>query len=309
MTKKLTVEISEGLGNQMFMYAHAFALSKKLNYDLVVDNKSGYSKDKNLLRKHQNFLLDNFNLLGRLANNNEIYDTSFKRFMKKIFILYDFFNVKKNFLLEKKIKNKSKKYVNPLIDIDANSLSNNLYIQGNFENEDYFKDFRSQLLNIFTIQKEKIHISNTIIEKLNNTNSVSIHIRRNRFSDQSKIINDYNIKRSIQFENDSLNYINKSIQLMNSKLDKPEYFIWTNDLDNIDNTLKNINLKNYILINNDTINDFYLFSYSKHFIVSPSSFHWWGAWLNQNNDKICLRPSKINPSNNPNFWPNNWISV
>ena len=52
-----------------------------------------------------------------------------------------------------------------------------------------------------------------------------------------------------------------------------------------------------------------IFSYSKHFIVSPSSFHWWGAWLNQNNDKICLRPSKINPSNNPNFWPNNWISV
>ena len=101
-------------------------------------------------------------------------------------------------------------------------------------------------MNIFTIQKEKIHISNTIIEKLNNTNSVSIHIRRNRFSDQSKIINDYNINRSIQFENDSLNYINKSIQLMNSKLDKPEYFIWTNDLDNIDNTLKNINLKNYI---------------------------------------------------------------
>ena len=30
----------------MFMYAHAYALSKKLNYDLVVDNKSGYSKDK-----------------------------------------------------------------------------------------------------------------------------------------------------------------------------------------------------------------------------------------------------------------------
>ena len=48
MTKKLIVEISEGLGNQMFMYANAYALSKQLNYNLIIDDKSGYSKNKNL---------------------------------------------------------------------------------------------------------------------------------------------------------------------------------------------------------------------------------------------------------------------
>ena len=30
MNKKLTVEIAEGLGNQIFMYAHAYSLSKEL---------------------------------------------------------------------------------------------------------------------------------------------------------------------------------------------------------------------------------------------------------------------------------------
>lgn len=29
MTDKLIVRIAEGLGNQLFMYAHAYALSKK----------------------------------------------------------------------------------------------------------------------------------------------------------------------------------------------------------------------------------------------------------------------------------------
>ena len=32
MRKKIIVEISEGLGNQMFMYAHAYSLSKNLDY-------------------------------------------------------------------------------------------------------------------------------------------------------------------------------------------------------------------------------------------------------------------------------------
>ena len=38
MTKKIIVEISEGLGNQLFMYAHAYSLSRKLGYDLFIDN-------------------------------------------------------------------------------------------------------------------------------------------------------------------------------------------------------------------------------------------------------------------------------
>ena len=46
MKKKLIVRIAEGLGNQLFMYANAYALSKKLNYDLYLDNTSGYFKKK-----------------------------------------------------------------------------------------------------------------------------------------------------------------------------------------------------------------------------------------------------------------------
>ena len=40
--KKLVVRISEGLGNQFFMYANAYSLSKKLGYELFIDNLSAY---------------------------------------------------------------------------------------------------------------------------------------------------------------------------------------------------------------------------------------------------------------------------
>jgi len=41
MEKKLIVRIAEGLGNQLFMYANSYALSKELDYNMYVDDKSG----------------------------------------------------------------------------------------------------------------------------------------------------------------------------------------------------------------------------------------------------------------------------
>ena len=44
--KKSIVRISEGLGNQLFMYAHAYSFSKKLGYNLMIDPISAYRKLK-----------------------------------------------------------------------------------------------------------------------------------------------------------------------------------------------------------------------------------------------------------------------
>ena len=309
MNKKLIVEIAEGLGNQIFMYAHAYSLSKELDYALFIDNKSGYSKRKNLLRSHQKYMLGNFNLYGNIADNNMIYDTNFKRFKKKLKLFFDIFSKKKSFIIEKKTQIKNKKFVQPFINIDKTKINNNLYVQGNFENYNYFNKYRSELCRIFVPKKEVINENNSLINRIKSSNSVSLHIRRNRFSDQVKSKTSKNIKKSDIFTENIINYINNSIDFINSKVQNPEYFIWSNNHDNIVPLLNKINAKNYTLINNDVINDFNLFRYCKHFIVGPSSFHWWGAWLNENPDKICMRPSNINPSNNENFWPNDWISI
>ena len=309
MNKKLIVEIAEGLGNQIFMYAYAYSLSKKLDYVLFLDNKSGYSKRKNLLRSHQRYMLDNFNLNASIADNNMIYDTDFKRFHKKIKLFFDIFFKKKSFIIERNKRITHKKFAEPFINIDKNKLNNILYVQGNFENFNYFNEYRSDLCKILIPKKEVIDANNTLIDKIKNSNSVSLHIRRDRFSDQVKLKSSENIKKSDIFTKNIINYINNSINLINSKVKNPEYFIWSNNHDNISPLLNKIKVKNYTLINNNVINDFNLFRYCKHFIVGPSSFHWWGAWLNENPDKICIRPSNINPSNNENFWPNDWISI
>ena len=309
MRNKLTVEISEGLGNQMFMYAHAYALAKRLNYDLFIDDKSGYSKNKNLLRKHQKFMLDNFCLEGYAVNNDFIYNTRLKRFKKNIKILLDFFFKRKNFFIEKNYIKNSKKFAFDYLELNPNKISNNLYVQGNFENSKYFENYKNNLQKIFTLKKKNINKDNLLINELIETNSISIHIRRNRFSDQTNMTSNKNIKESENFTNLIIEYINRSIDYFNNKISTPKYFIWSNDHTNIQNIINNVNATYPTLINNDALNDFNLFKYCKHFIVGPSSYHWWGAWLNENPDKICVRPKNINPSNNVNFWPKDWISI
>ena len=114
---------------------------------------------------------------------------------------------------------------------------------------------------------------------------------------------------SLKFTKDTIDYIHRAITYIKKKIDNPTFFVWSNDFKNL---REHFNEKEYVFVENSinkSLNDFHLFNFSKHFIVGPTSFHWWGAWLNNNPNKICLRPKNINPSNNNDFWPSDWIPI
>ena len=310
MKKSLIVEISEGLGNQLFMYSNAFALAKNNKIDLLIDNTSGYFRKKNKLRGQQYFL-DHFNIKQDIAPAHLKSDTFFKYFKKKLDLKLDNFRSKKNYLFEDNNPVKNSKKISSLMDFKKINLHNNIFLKGNFENENYFHSYRDDLIKLFTVKSQYIKNNSTLIDMLLNTNSISIHIRQNRFSDQNiKKDNHDNILKSKKFVDDSMEYIERSIKFFNSKIEDPTFFIWSNDFTDV-NSLFNRYKKNnlHFVEGNDTINDFNLFKYAKHFIVGPSTFHWWGAWLNNSPNKICLIPKNINPSNNDNFWPQNWLKI
>ena len=115
--------------------------------------------------------------------------------------------------------------------------------------------------------------------------------------------------KKLKFTKDTIDYIHRSVAYIKQKIDNPVFFIWSNDFKVL---REHFSENEYTFIENHTnksLNDFHLFNFSKHFIVGPTSFHWWGAWLNNNPNKICLRPKNINPSNNNDFWPSDWIPI
>ncbi len=308
MEKKLIVEIAEGLGNQLFMYSHAYSLSKKLGFKLQIDNTSGYFKKKNRLRNHQKYMLDHLNVEQNLASSNCKYDSVLKRCKKKLDLLIDKFNTKKKFLIEKKIKIDGKKIAKSINSSDYNNLSNSIYIQGNFEDYNYFDSLRDDLIKMYKPLNCHLLENNEIINKLVSTNSVSIHIRQNKFTEQPHEQNNkYKVYKSKIYIDNLIEYVNRSVNFFEKETVNPVFYIWSNDFSNLE---KYFNKNKFIYVSgNDAINDFNLFSYAKHFIVGGSTFHWWGAYLNENPGKICVCPSNINPSGNSNFYPTHWKRI
>ena len=46
MTRKLITRISNEIGNQLFMYASTFAIAKKLDRKLLIDNETSFKSKK-----------------------------------------------------------------------------------------------------------------------------------------------------------------------------------------------------------------------------------------------------------------------
>ena len=99
MDKIIIAKISEGLGNQLFMYANAYAISKKFDINLCLDPYSGYYNNN-----IRSFLLNNFNISYKIAPSDWIFSNNYRYFIKKIKIKYDFFKKKNLFYLNQKTK-------------------------------------------------------------------------------------------------------------------------------------------------------------------------------------------------------------
>ena len=151
---------------------------------------------------------------------------------------------------------------------------------------------------------------NKYLDIINNNNVVSISVRQNRFSERKNNKNNiYSINRSNDFLVETVDYIYQSVKFIKTKINNPKFLLWSNDFTDLEKYFPKNEFLHVINAENKILNDFYLLTQCKYFIVGPSTFSWWGAWLSNKENKLCIRPKYINPSNNINFWPESWIEI
>ena len=299
MDRIIIAKISEGLGNQLFMYANAYTISRKFDLNLCLDPYSGYYKNN-----IRSYMLNNFNISSKIASSEWIFSNNYRNLIKKIKIKCDFFKKKKSFLFESKDKNKLTKFRS----IKLDNFNDKIYIDGNFESEKYFSDYRNDLLNEFSFKKDMSN--NKYLDIIKKHNVVSISIRQNRYSERMKNkFDQHSISKSQDFVAKTVDYIYQAIKLISSKVNNPKFLLWSNDFTGLEQYFPTNEFLYVINPEDKILNDFYLLTQCKYFIVGPSTFSWWGAWLSNNESKICIRPKTINPSNNLDFWPESWISI
>lgn len=169
---------------------------------------------------------------------------------------------------------------------------------GHFMNEKYFAHHRDRLLQLFAPREDDLqYIQNKYGWILDHPNSVCIHLRYYYGEVPDEICN-------IQYD---WEYYGKAMDLF------PDSSLFVVVTDGIDFAKKNIPIegRNVVFIENEPhYIDFYLQTLCKHNIICNSTFSWWGAWLNQNPDKIIVRP-KIWADGYPDnlVGPDHWIKV
>ena len=309
--KNLILRLSNEIGNQMFMYAAAFSISKKMNRNLLIDNETAYLSRKNI----SSYGLNNFHITAKISNDNYKFK-NFKGYLERKFLKkIDFLRTFKKFYVEQKNKDKITKFD---IEFIKKNFSDNLFLEGHFESEKYFAHLREDLLKEFDfIDKDRFN-DLSIFNDINKPNSVGICLRQNRFNEGKGKLNIENVNKSKNFVEEQISYINKAVHFLYSKRNNFDFFIWSNDKlkDNDERfnfKYKFINLDKYKQIFDLRILSLYLLKHCHHHIVTPSSFNWWGAWLSMNSDKIITRPNESFFSefklNNLDFWPENWIKI
>jgi len=309
--KNIILRTSNELGNQMFMYASAFNISKKLNRNLLIDNETAFLLSKNI----SSYGLNHFNISSPMAPENLKFKNVKGYLKRKFFIKTDFLRLKKKFYIEPKDTNKITQFN---FDFLSKSYENDLFIEGHYESEKYFLDIKDEIKKEFQFKNCEILKNNNLFRDINNSNSVAICLRQKRFIEGKGKLNSSNMEKSDNFTLEQINYINKAVELLKGKLETPKFFLWSNDIENLPTNKLNFNFIkiNPIKINNNIdhrILSLFLMSFCKHFIVTTSTFNWWGAWLSKNENKIIMRPSSIFFSkfktNNIDFWPDNWEKI
>ena len=288
----IIIEIIGGLGNQMFQYALGRYLSEKNNVDFKLDitGFENYSL--------RNYELGIFNIKESFASPEEIEEIKYKK--QNIII---------KMLRRKKEKKLSKNYIQEKhfhFDPEILGIKDNVYLSGYWQSEKYFMEIADILKKEFSIKSEPNAKNREFLEKIKNTNSVSLHIRRGDYVSDAQT-------KSVHCVNFDEYYVN-AVNLMKEKLENPHFFIFSDEPEWVKNNFAQD--MEFIIVDcnsSDTgYEDMRLMSNCRHNITANSSFSWWGAWLNNNPDKIVITPQKwfnISERNIKDLLPESWIKL
>ena len=284
----ISCKLVGGLGNQLFQIyttiAYALQFSKPF------------------------FFLNNYQL-GDGSNGTTIrytywdtFLTSLKPFLKELntippllFIKENSFNYKE---LPKTIENNKGKL-----------------LVGYFQSPKYFEKYKEAVYKLLKIDlKKQVVKKKSQIQFDNKHCFISMHFR---FGDYKKYQNIYTILKE-QY------YIN-AIQLILKEINwKPElltilYFCENDDITDVTNIINNLYLifpYIHFEIANPLLEDWeqmVLMSLCNHNIIANSTFSWWGAYLNNNPEKIICYPeqwfSNISTKDTTDLFPEDWIKI
>jgi hypothetical protein len=245
MNGYVSSHLQGGLGNYLFQISAAYGVSIRDNKELKIDI-SDIAIVHSPLELYSNNIFRNITF-GEIVNFESIHSSEHS----------------------------------PISYLNIPVVNGNLKLDGYYQNEKYFKQYRNEILNLFKIDEATNQYLNEKYSDITFENTCSIHVRRGNY-----------VERQNFHPLQTIEYYKQAISIIG---EESLFLIFSDDIEWCKINLDFIKNKIFISGNLD-YQDLYLMSMCNHNIIANSSFSWWGAWLNKHNNKAVIYPS---------YWFNN----
>ena len=287
----VVMRIKGGLGNQLFQYTSGYALAKRLNQKLVFDP----SFTANMTARGYKLPL------LQVDTDEVIYTEQLPQKVNRLKNLY----INKACRVLNISKHNCGKFVYWLETRDEwqpdffTIKEENLYVDGYFQSEEYFKQYRAELLKQIQPKYEPEDEYLKVLNDIQKCNSVAVHVRRSDFKKDNCEFHYLLDER----------YYQNAIQKIRLEVENPVFFWFSDDMDWVKKHIGAGADFRFVCIRttHGDIDDMMLMRNCKHIITANSTFSWWAAWLNENIDAIRIVPSK--PYGMDGMIPKNWDKV
>lgn len=270
MKKILISNVVGGIGNQLFCYCCGYCAAKKTNSKFYID----ISSFNHYFRKYE---IDRLNIR---------YDGIVRSRFIHYIIEFIFF---KHVIKEKHDR---------IFQKDIYNNDNIKILKGYFQSDKYII-YKNDILKQFKLSKieDRLLVDSFVcsIPK----NSVSIHVRRGDYVNGNMSLN--------------ISYYKKAIEKMNEKLNNASYIFFSDDIEYVKRNFDFDNNQNYHLVSDyikldDDLINLFLMSSCDNQIIANSTYSWWSAFLNTNNNKITIAPM-IEYLYETDCYPTDWITI
>lgn len=296
----IILKLTAGLGNQMFQYAYARSLALENETDFKID--LWWYKNQSKRDTQRTYGLSDFNIQEIFAEEKE---TSF--YHSSLYQIYN--KIKKN--IDRRILKRS-----DFVYYKPKSVKN-AYVEGFWNSEQYFKKYEDTIRKELSLKtplgKDALLVSDTIREANSSGKcTVLIHVRRGDYV-LNPHANKFHGVKDTDYFNQALDVLKEKLVGQGKETDIC-FFVVSDDIAWAKENLM-LDGSSTTFISRPEIKDYeeiHLMSLCQNFIISNSTFSWWGAWLSSNKNKIVIGPKQW--VNNPDVdtkdvMPPEWIHV
>lgn len=288
------VKLKGGLGNQMFQYCYGLLVEKRTGEEVKLDYSAYCSLDSDTVRVPR---IEKFQIHLKPADKKDIAKIcKFPHIGNSLSFRY-----KLGVLAEEKLNSKYFREPNRAY-IDPGRLMRYDFFDGYWQSWRYVEEVRSKVSSEFKpnyVLSDKTRETQKIMLK---ENAVFVGVRRG----------DYAAEKDHYGSFDSKYYL-KAMDYISQRINNPTFYVFSNDIEwcksNLDWGTYNVRFRDKEL-QTDDFEELMLIASCQHAVIVNSSYHWWGATLIQNPDKIVCCPEKWWFDDKPiDIIPETWIRI